>query len=68
MARRDYYKALQEELNRANSQAPTGLSREQLQARIEQITDVLRGPLSDGERIGLVADRRQYQNELARMS
>jgi hypothetical protein len=65
--RKNYYQVLQEELRCADRQPPSGKTREQLEDGIALINATLAGPCDNAERIGLCADRRRMQNELAAM-
>jgi len=60
-----YYRALEETLKSADA-APIrkGRTREQIEADIASITESLRGPLDNVERICLCGDRRELQKEL----
>jgi hypothetical protein len=69
MGRKNYYKVLKDELNRANSQPIQGdKTRGQLEVEIAEITAALRGPLNNAVRIGLVAERQQLRRELAALA
>jgi len=69
MGKRSYYTELAAEMKRANEAAiKGGKTREQLVSEIEEITSTLAGPLDNAARIGLAADRRQLQRELAALA
>lgn len=57
-------------LAKALKEAPTatGLSREDLERRIADITDALKGPVGNTERIMLCADRASLRKALAATS
>lgn len=59
----NYYQMLKREMDRAVP--ATGQSREELEAGIAAIGKALIGPLGDGERIGLCADRASLRKALA---
>lgn len=63
-----YYEALQEAMDDAREQSflPTALTRAQMLTAIEDITRMLKGSMSDGERIILCADRQELRLRLRR--
>jgi len=60
-----YIKALQS--RKPVTVIPDGMTRERAEASIQQITDMLKGPMSDVERIMLVHDRGDLRDILALM-
>jgi hypothetical protein len=65
MARKSYYRVLQEQLARSEKEPIRGgKTREQLAAEIAEISAALAGPLDNAARIGLAADRKQLRREL----
>lgn len=66
----NYHKALQNEMKKAEESAkyPLSLSREEIEAAIQEITDWLRGPMANSERIILCAERREFQTRLKNWS
>lgn len=61
----NYYKTLQKEMDAASGSRYASKERPQLVAMIEEMNVALKGPLSNGERIGLCADRKYAQMALA---
>jgi hypothetical protein len=62
----DYTEVLARELKRAETQAlrPEDWTRQELEAAIGKLTDELRGPMGNAERIMVCSERRELQVRL----
>jgi hypothetical protein len=65
MAKDAYISALQEVLNDKTPVGASSRTREQIEADITKVSERLRGPLHNVERLWLVEDRRNLRKELA---
>lgn len=63
MANDAYTKALREVLTNDSPPAPTSRTRAEIEMAIQSITDQLRGPLANVERLLLVDERRELRKQ-----
>lgn len=63
-----YTKALKKIMEDKSPPPPTTLSKEQIEAGIADISERLRGPQHNAERLWLVEDKRRLQKQLAALN